>query len=348
MHSFKRLGLAALIAVGTTMAAAPAQAQPANPDRAAELFRQGNEAYKKKKWDDAYKLFKEAFEAKQSYDVAGNLGDVELMLGKQRDAAEHLAWSLRHWPAGQSEARARTEQRLTEAKKSVAQLTIKVTSDGAEISVNGNVVGTSPLEGAVFVEAGAINVEVKSGDKSMKKTVALDKGEEREVVVEIAPGSDASAGAAGGAGATSTDAQPPQPKGDTGPVDDHPQHKSSLKKIGLITSGAVAAVGLGVGVGFLLAKNSASNKASSLDSDNHLGTTGCSANPQPAACSDLADANNSAKRDATISTIGFIGAGVGVAGLVAFLLMPDSKPTTATIHPLLGQHTVGLGAYGQF
>jgi len=83
--------------------------------------------------------------------------------------------------------------------------------------------------------------------------------------------------------------------------------------------------------------------------DNKLGTTGCNASPKPAACSDLADANDRGKRNATLSTIGFIGAGIGVAGLVTFLLLPNQKKDSATtVYPLLDQHTMGLGASGRF
>ncbi|MBK9002247.1 MAG: hypothetical protein IPM35_41535 [Myxococcales bacterium] len=115
----------------------------------------------------------------------------------------------------------------------------------------------------------------------------------------------------------------------------------------MIASGAVAVIGLGVGVGFYLAKQSAKDDADALRADNKLGTTGC-AGVSSSACSDLADANDRAKSSGTISTIGFIGAGVGAAGYVAFMLLIPSKKSGTAIHPILDEHTAGLGAVGRF
>ena len=84
--NFRALVFAAS-ACTAAIASAPtaAQAQPpaaAPSDEASELFKKGNEAYKQKKWAEAEKAFEEAFALKQAYDIAGNLGDVELLQGK--------------------------------------------------------------------------------------------------------------------------------------------------------------------------------------------------------------------------------------------------------------------------
>ena len=100
-----------------------------------------------------------------------------------------------------------------------------------------------------------------------------------------------------------------------------------------------------------MAKNSAKDDIDSFRADvrRNLGANGCYSQPNATVCSDLDDADARAKRNATISTVGFIGAGVGVAGLVTFLLLPDQKKSSATsVYPLLDQHTMGLGASGRF
>ena len=344
--NFRALVFAAS-ACTAAIASAPtaAQAQPpaaAPSDEASELFKKGNEAYKQKKWAEAEKAFEEAFALKQAYDIAGNLGDVELLQGKHQEAAEHLEYSLRNWPAGQEANRKRTAERYAEAKQKIGSLTLKV-SEGAEITVNGKSVGKSPLPGPVFVSPGAATVIATIGDKTMKKTVALDVGESREVeiVIEgeaaavgpVAPPSENGSAGASASGSATGDVKPP-----TG---------SSFKTIGMIASGAVAVIGLGVGVGFYMKKQSAKDEAESIRNDNKLGSSDCSSGAKASACADLADANDRAESSRTISTIGFIGAGVGTAAFVTFALMP-SKKHTAIIHPVLDQHTAGLGAYGRF
>ncbi|MBK7581318.1 MAG: hypothetical protein IPI67_14020 [Myxococcales bacterium] len=93
-------------------------------------------------------------------------------------------FSLRHWPAGQEASRKRTAARFEEAKQKIGTLTLKV-SEGADISVNGKPVGKSPLPGPVFIEAGAATIEAKIGEKVVKKTVALDVGDAREIELVI-------------------------------------------------------------------------------------------------------------------------------------------------------------------
>jgi hypothetical protein len=332
--------------------AAAAQPEPPDykpPDDAAALFKQGNDAYRMKKWDEAYKAFWRAFDLKKTYDIAGNLGDVELIVGKPRDAAEHLEFSLREWPAGQQAARKRTMERLEAAKQEVGTLHVEVDTDGCEISVNGQSVGTSPIKQPLFVVPGAVTVEAKHGDKHVQRTIAFDKGQERTLTLELTSAEGSATVSEPVTPAKSDPTPTTQPGHDEGPHDATSGSGSNLKTIGLITSGAVALVGAGVGVGFLMAKNSAKDDADAIVKDNDLGTTGCSASPKPSACSDLADANDRGKRSATLSTIGFIGAGVGVAGLVTFLLLPNQKKDSATsVYPLLDQHTMGLGASGRF
>ena len=346
--NFRALVFAAS-ACTAAIASAPtaAQAQPpaaAPSDEASELFKKGNEAYKQKKWAEAEKAFEEAFALKQAYDIAGNLGDVELLQGKHQEAAEHLEYSLRNWPAGQEANRKRTAERYAEAKQKIGSLTLKV-SEGAEITVNGKSVGKSPLPGPVFVSPGAATVIATIGDKTMKKTVALDVGESREVeiVIEgeaaavgpVAPPSENGSAGASASGSATGDVKPP-----TG---------SSFKTIGMIASGAVAVIGLGVGVGFYMKKQSAKDEAEGFKADavNEYGSAGCPKTGKTGACADLADANDRAESSGTFSTIGFIGAGVGAAGFVAFALMPSSKNSTA-VHPILNQHMAGLGAFGRF
>jgi len=331
--------------------AAAAQPEPPDykpPDDAAALFKQGNDAYRMKKWDEAYQAFWRAFDLKKTYDIAGNLGDVELIVGKPRDAAEHLEFSLREWPAGQQAARKRTMERLEAAKQEVGTLHVEVDTDGCEISVNGTSVGTSPIKQPLFVVPGAVTVEAKHGDKHVQRTIAFDKGQERTLTLEL---TSAEGSSTVSEPVPTAKSDPPPAPHDEGPHDTTSSSGSNLKTIGIITSGAVALVGAGVGVGFLMAANSASDDVDAKRADvrKNIGPNGCTLQPSASECTDLQDANDRAKRNTTISTIGFIGAGVGVAGLVTFLLLPNQKKTSATsVYPLLDRHTLGLGANGRF
>src|SRR6187551_3088835 len=68
----------------------------AHQDRADALFLQGKAAAQAKNWDEAYQLLAQAWELKQSYDIASNLGQVAYLLGKHAEAAQHVLFALRH------------------------------------------------------------------------------------------------------------------------------------------------------------------------------------------------------------------------------------------------------------
>src|SRR4051812_2896716 len=67
--------------------------------RADDLAHKGNDLALKLRWKEAEPLFQQAWALKHSYDIGGNLGLAELALGKYRDAAEHLSYALKTFPA---------------------------------------------------------------------------------------------------------------------------------------------------------------------------------------------------------------------------------------------------------
>src|SRR5690242_11913564 len=69
---------------------APDTAAPAgDEDEATKLYKQGHDLYEQGKPAEAEKAYQAAWDLRQSFDVAANLGNVELVIGQTRDAAEH-------------------------------------------------------------------------------------------------------------------------------------------------------------------------------------------------------------------------------------------------------------------
>ncbi len=256
------------------------------------------------------KRFKAAFALSATYDIAGNLGDVELTLEKSRDAAEHLAFSLRHWPAGQAEARAKTQARFDQAKKLVAWVTVSVNVEGADVLVNGQPVGKSPLEGEVFVAPGAITIEAKLDGKTDKSTVALDKGESRAIQLEVTEGG-------GGSGE-------PNGNGGGGVDGGSTVHKAPL--FPAFIGGGVAVLGLAGGLIFLSKASSAQDDADSIANGLPSGNP-CGGPSAPSACADLKSANDDVDRNKNLATIGFVTLGVGAAFTAGYLIWRETSAT---------------------
>lgn len=341
---------AALIASSPAFAQPPVETPTADtPDEASKLFKKGNDAYKLKKWDEAEKAFREAWALKQSYDIAGNWGDVEVYLGRYRDAAEHLEYSLRNWPAGQEASKRRTQERFAEAKQHVGTLSLKV-SEGAEITVNGKAVGKSPLPGPVFIEPGAATIEAKIGDKSARKTVALDVGEARELEIVIE----------GEAAAVGPEAEPA-----AGPSRPDPGAGGSVKAdssgmkprtVALIAGAGLTVVAAGVGVFYTLKKSSAQDDANGLRSElsSKFGGQACSGSSAPAQCADLTDALERRDDAAQISTGAFVASGVLLAATaVAYFVWPaghESSPKAGRVNLFATPQSRGamMGVVGSF
>lgn len=152
-------------------------------DTARELFVKGVKAFEHGQWEQCRAALLAAFAIKPHAQVAGNLADCELKLGKHREAAEHAWFSLRVLrPDAPSERRASIEAMLKEAQAKVG--TLRIVVEDAEVLVDGRPVGRAPLAGPVFVEPGRHAIEaLRAGDTSARATVEAAAGETREVVL---------------------------------------------------------------------------------------------------------------------------------------------------------------------
>lgn len=189
------LALAFLCTAGTAIAGDGTKPSPpvapAAKDRADEVFRQGLAAYDAGRLEQAERLFRDAFDIKKTHDIAGNLGVVEMLRGKHRDAAEHIAWALQHMPPTESsKMRKGLEGELQKARIQVGSLRVRVSLDGrnagAEVFIDGRSVGMAPLADEVFVDAGAHVVEARAdGYVAARSSVDVAKGGTEQVMLQL-------------------------------------------------------------------------------------------------------------------------------------------------------------------
>ena len=131
-------------------------------DRARALHVEGAKLYDEGKYEQAYVAFVAAWALKKHPQIAGNLADCEMKLGKYRDAAEHYRFITRN-AAGdvKPEDQRRAEGRLKEAQQKIATVEIATSVAGAEVSVDGTSLGKSPLTEALFLEPGRHTIEAR-------------------------------------------------------------------------------------------------------------------------------------------------------------------------------------------
>jgi hypothetical protein len=124
---------------------------------------------------------------------------------------------------------------------------------------------------------------------------------------------------------------PPAPMGGPGqPITDQAA-PSSTRTIVLVGEGILAAGGLAVGIGYLLAASSVEDRAKKYQTQIDARGLGqvCNAPPPDlqTVCGNLSSTISDRNRDRTLSVVGFVGAGIGAAALVTTWLLwnPSAK-----------------------
>lgn len=156
---------------------------------AKELYQRANALYMKEDFANACLLYKAVWALLPNYRVAANLGSCEYEIGKYRDAAEHLAFTLREQPANTPEAeRAYFAERQSKAAQRVATLDIRILNAGAaEVFIDNKPIGNAPLKSVVYVNPGVHMVHGYVSIASGYERIDVSKGESRIVSLELLP-----------------------------------------------------------------------------------------------------------------------------------------------------------------
>jgi PEGA domain len=309
-------------------------------DRADELVKRGVALAKADKYAEAEPLVREAWGLKHAYDIAANLGIVEAALGKWRDAAEHVAYALSTFPAnGKPEHKKLLEQTLAKAAAQIGALRIKVSADKAEVFVDGKSAGLAPLPGVVFVDPGSRTIEAKLGGYDpASQAVDVKKGDASEVTLTLKE-------AAPPPLPTGSASAPPPPPTATVPAPPPPWRPGVAW---FATGGALAAAGLGVGIGLTVAANGKASDAAAL-STKVGGRSACAGQPAPVDCASLKTTLGTQGTYASAAHDGFVAGGafaLATAGLAVWTMTAPKASGRARIVPVATATGGGLFILG--
>lgn len=340
-----RVTLRAGVAAACLAMAGAAGAQSA--DRADELFREGNKAFAAGDARAAYEAYRGAWSLRKSFDIACNLGRTEAELLLSRDAAEHLDYCLKTYPASSRdelrEANKRFRDLFAEVRAKVAALRIETRPPGAEIAVDGASYGTTPLSGQVFVDPGQHRVRAElQGFDGEERAIEVTAGASLTVSFLLGRSHDAAPGHALPASPVPAPLAP-QP----------PERSTATARTTIVISGAaLTLIALGVGSGFYLDARASSDRVGRIGRALELGPgrSACSQASPPPDCENLADEvehERSARQGAGVAYTA--AALLGAATLAAWLVIPDeSEGPSARVLPAVTPSFAGLAISGRY
>lgn len=265
---------------------APAEGGDAETAAAMAHFEQGISLYEEGDYAAALFEFQQAYEARADYRLLFNIGVTALELKDYVSARDSLRQYLEQ--GGDeiaAERRAEVQQQLETLGKRIGSVTIVCNTHGATVSIDGEEVGTTPLDTPIELNLGAHQVTIEQyGHEPHRVEVDVAGGSSTTLDVSLAPIID------------TMDPGPTQPVEPLLPPKAKPWRIATYVGLGL-----TAAAGVGLAVTGTLALQADDDLASELDEF-------------PADAGGIADARDRRDRMATTSDA-MIGVTAGLAAI---------------------------------
>jgi hypothetical protein len=190
MNQHRKRLLTAMAFLAAAATAEPrALADDAEQPEAAQHFQRGLKLFDDGDFKLALVEFERSYELVPNFRVLYNVGEVEFQLNSYARAMKTLTRYLEE--GGEKippTRRAEVEKDLENLKIRIGYLRVNVDIDGAEILVDGERIGRSPMMSRELVDAGAHRITVqKSGFTTASDAVTLVGGDDKNVSVHLAP-----------------------------------------------------------------------------------------------------------------------------------------------------------------
>jgi hypothetical protein len=360
-----RLTLVALVVFAASRAASAQPAPtPEEVQQAQVRWNEGKAYFDAGNFEAARVAFKQAYTVFPHVAFLQNLGEAELRSGRNVEAARHFTAFLRSSSSGSPAQRELAKKSLARASERLGSIIVSTNIDDAEIRVDDELVGRSPLGNFPwYVEPGRHLVTArKDGYLDGAERIDVAAGPPRAVHVRVqrvvggtseAPHEESKPAAAAVAGSAVSPAENAPPK--SPPPTSDSQHSAMHVRTVVLLSGAaltIAAAAVGTVYAFRVGNDSTriSSALSWMASQSSAPTTFCNVNYNyyKDFCdhykNDLVQQNS----DQRIRDIAFVTAGVlGVATVAtAFLWRP--RATTVSVAPVLRPDAPGVVFAGQF
>ncbi|WP_437645798.1 hypothetical protein [Sorangium sp. So ce362] len=328
-------------------------------DRAVRDFEEGRRAQLAGRLEEAELLYLRAWARMKSYDIATNLGQVQLLLNKPASAAKHVAFGVRTvGPEIEPERVAQMEALLAEAKAQVGTVRVRVKHVAdVEVFVDLERVPAEEVKHELYLEPGPHLLVIRRAGYEdehlgvlaaprMTETIEPELKPKAPEAAATGPGGKgpgaAAPGAASAAGMGGAKTKAPAAGAGVG------ERRSWVPVIAL---GAASAVGLGVAVGFTVASRKAS---ADVDAQGHaILMAGGQCNEPPSSfttqCSGLYEAGSREEAFGRVAWAAYAASGALAIAATTYALWPRPQQPVAAgvrVSPQVIAHGAGLALFG--
>lgn len=328
----KRLVISAFAAC-VSLAAPVAAAEPSASELvlARRLFDEASALEGQGNWAAASEKLREALAIKETPGLRYHLAHCEEQLGKLVAASLEYARASELIRGGEqapdvAQLLALADQRLV---SQIPKLKLDVPADiqGVTVEIDGHPITSAVLRNPIPLDPGAHRIVARAPNRGdFNERVELSLGETHTLVLVFPQ-----RGPTPGPAAVAHGPRPLAENAERGGV--------TPRTIALIGEGALVAAGLGVGIGFTVARARAGDRVeraqADVDARSGAGDAGCEDTSARPACTELRSAIDDHERSTLLMTVGYVGAGVGLtAGVLTWLLWPTSDArVSASIGP---------------
>jgi len=320
-RAFCMLGLLAALGANAADARADTSPRESAMDEAREHYKRGVALYESGSFNAALEELERANRLAPSFKIRYSMALVQLQLNDFAAAlasfSEYLAQGGTQVPAAR---RAEVEQQIAKLRDRVATLQVTASVDGAQIAVDGVVVGTSPLASPLTINTGHHRVSASlDGYQATTKEIAPAGGERVSLRIELLPVAPAEPQPPAPLPAPTVTATPPPAPPPAAPAPPPPAPRADLEPR------PVPWVAWGVAGGLGVLATASGVVALSAASDLHS-----KKNDGPASASDLDSLSSRAKGWALASDV-FTGATVIASGVALYLTLTRNRTSIVTV-----------------
>lgn len=292
-----------------------------NDTRAAALRAEGEEFVKADDCKAAMDPLRSAWALREDGKTASLLGECELRLGHEPEAAQHFARAMELLPDG--DARRRVESMFQDVSSRVTRVDVVVNEPGAVVVV-GKFVMETPFDN-LFVSPGEATVVVKkSGFGELQRTINAMAGKVTRadfILTRVREDSD---------------------------LDRPKKHHDGLPMIPAYVGMGIGLASIAVGIGLRTTGNDSGKEADAL-MGTLVGKSPCKADPAPADCAKLLNLRSEHDRYVNASTGLFVTGGLLLGGSFVYAMVSSRKtPNDVAIIPVVSPTNNGLVIQGRF